>query len=621
MATRRNRVEVEVVADTRGASSSLSAMIGPLAKLAAGSAALIAAGKAMVGAWQEQEQASARLRAALAATGQSAGGTQEAIEALAGELQSLTTFGDDATISAAALLQQYGNLEQDGLLKVIPLVQDMAAALGMDLNQAASLVGRTLGTNVNVLQRYGIEVDANAESSEKLAAVMEQLQGRFAGTAQAMAETSAGSMVQLRNAFGELLEIGGRYITGVLDPLVQRTTQFITAIAQAASGQQALAAAMRGDAGADFSAAIAHVRRELERTRAEAARLRGAFADGLGDEAQAQRLDARIRELNSTLRTLEHRQVSAARAGEGRVTPTLQAAAAAAFKARNSFLDLNQAIEPVGEMGEFMPGLLPQLEGLNEYVESLRRRWETAGLIAPRVEAGEDIEALNAHYEALYQSTLLADKAAADFAATVTAQEATLAATREEILRVAAAQAEALAASERWSAFVQETMSVAFAEGFGAVGEALVKGESGWAAFARAGLDAMAALIDALGQQLLIHAIQALVTKNFAGAALAGAGAAAAFTAAGVIRATPLARGGRVDEEGQFLVGERGPELLTLTPGDRVTPLDQVGDTGGGGIVINFSGDVYGAGGRDEFIAQIVEGIRRGRKVGVIRGI
>jgi hypothetical protein len=71
------------------------------------------------------------------------------------------------------------------------------------------------------------------------------------------------------------------------------------------------------------------------------------------------------------------------------------------------------------------------------------------------------------------------------------------------------------------------------------------------------------------------------------------------------------------------IVPPQGPNGGLYRLGDKnraeaVIPLDRgIGST----YVVNFSGNVYGAGGKDEFLADIVEGIKRRKKTGALSGI
>lgn len=130
---------------------------------------------------------------------------QKRLIAQAKELQTKTLFGDEETIAAQAMLATMG-LEEDAIMRLIPLVQDMATAKGMDLVQAADLVAKSVGSSTNALSRYGITITGAVGSQERLNTATEALNRAFGGQAEAISKVGAGSLVQLKNQFGDLME-------------------------------------------------------------------------------------------------------------------------------------------------------------------------------------------------------------------------------------------------------------------------------------------------------------------------------------------------------------------------------------------------------------------------------
>jgi len=145
----------------------------------------------------------------------------------------------------------------------------------------------------------------------------------------------------------------------------------------------------------------------------------------------------------------------------------------------------------------------------------------------------------------------------------------------------------------------QKAMSDAAMSGYetmaGALGSALVTGEEGWKAFGRAGLNAIAGVIDAMAIEA-----DAIVAKAIAQVALGdftkipGLGSAigtslAIHAGAGAVRAIPMAEGGMgtVTKPTLFLAGEAGPEDFAFGPKSR-------GGLSGGGVTIiqNIGGSV-----------------------------
>lgn len=209
-----------------------------------------------VEAFREQEEAEAQLRGALRATGENAEQVGRKIGTLAGELQKVTTFGDEATIKATGLLQSLADLDSQGLQRVIPAMQDFATGMGIDLNNAAQLIGKTLSSSTNALVRYGIEIDASASKSEKLNQLTEELNSKFGGLSEEMAGTASGSLRQLNNALGDLAEQVGEGVLNFFSGAIQGATRFAEALTGAIEKARTLREAL-GGGGAGGSSASA----------------------------------------------------------------------------------------------------------------------------------------------------------------------------------------------------------------------------------------------------------------------------------------------------------------------------------------------------------------------------
>lgn len=160
--------------------------------------------KASITAFDEQEKAITKLTTAL-------GGYSDALINQASSLQAVTRYGDEVTIDAQALLATYG-LSEKQILKLIPAIQDMASATGMDLSSAADLAGKSITSSTNALSRYGIDIDMTGTSTERLASLTESLTKRFEGQAVAAGNTGAGGLAKLSNKMGDLSENIGRGI-------------------------------------------------------------------------------------------------------------------------------------------------------------------------------------------------------------------------------------------------------------------------------------------------------------------------------------------------------------------------------------------------------------------------
>jgi len=178
-------------------------------------APLLAFAGASVKAFDTQAKAEAKLNSALK-------GNEKAFKSLkvqAQELQKVTIFGDEETMAAQSMLASMG-LEEEAILRLTPLIQDMATAKGMNLSAAADLVAKSVGSSTNALSRYGIQIEGAVGSQERLESAAAALTQQFEGQSEAAAKAGAGGLKQLQNKFGDLMETIGAMLIPIMNTLV-----------------------------------------------------------------------------------------------------------------------------------------------------------------------------------------------------------------------------------------------------------------------------------------------------------------------------------------------------------------------------------------------------------------
>jgi len=180
-------------------------------------APLVAFAAVSVRNFDKQAKAEKKLLVALKDRGE----VQQRLIAQAKELQTKTLFGDEETIAAQSMLATMG-LEEDAITRLIPLVQDMAVAKGMGLVQAADLVAKSVGSSTNALSRYGIVIEGAVGSSGRLDSAVGALTTMFQGQAEAAAQVGAGSLIQLKNIWGDISEDFGRIIIPALNQVAAK---------------------------------------------------------------------------------------------------------------------------------------------------------------------------------------------------------------------------------------------------------------------------------------------------------------------------------------------------------------------------------------------------------------
>ena len=236
--------------DAKRAAKSIDNLAKDLDEASAGFKAMgVAAGAAFAGialgankavkAFGEQIRAERSLEMAFSGLGDGAAAASQEIRELAASLQQTTTFGDEATIKAAAFLRIQG-MTKDQIKNALPVIQDFAAVTGQDLGRASILAGRAMTGSVKVLERYIGTIDESTAATinslgpqEKAAAVAELLQQKVGGQAQVLRQSGVGAMQAYSNAIGDLFEEMGRIIDQPVRDFFESSTKSVETMTKA----------------------------------------------------------------------------------------------------------------------------------------------------------------------------------------------------------------------------------------------------------------------------------------------------------------------------------------------------------------------------------------------------
>lgn len=153
----------------------------------------------------EQDRILANLRNALARGGYSWDQYGGRVEAATAKLKAQSAFDDEELYASLQLLVR-GTKDVNRALELNALAADLARGRNMDLVKAAQLVVRVEAGQIGSLRRLGINVDKNAKSYEAIAYV----QRKYAGAAQAYANTAAGAQDRVTVAIGDTEKLLGR---------------------------------------------------------------------------------------------------------------------------------------------------------------------------------------------------------------------------------------------------------------------------------------------------------------------------------------------------------------------------------------------------------------------------
>lgn len=648
----RDTVQVDIVTNTQKSQTSLLKYAAVVAGATIAAKKLFDVGRDLIKTYQVQERAEAKLRNAIRATGREGEISADRIAEFAGELQKVTTFGDEATISAAALLQQFANLSEEGLKQALPQVQNLAAALGMDLEQAAQLVGKSIGSSTNALSRYGIEIDTAASESEKLEQVVGQLNERFGGTAEALASTTGGAFEQYKNAVGDLKEVLGEGFANALAPIARSIADFLTnnmdtikavfsnipellGIAfetGAAIGRKALS--WEG-----FSQVIIALAEGLAKNIASAWKAAMAIAGALWDG------------LRGIIGSLGQYTISIFSNAWANVKNFAVDKLAGIFEFFG--FEVERSVVPaIGSFGDAWDGAMTSAtegikgiatavaEGVGAYAENTA---EAARSV--RSVFSDELAEANRQITDLIDNSKRAAGAMGDIGgaggdpgqvAEVTQAFVDRNVAMEEMIAMQAAYSQAVGDSvdkERELIMTQQELAETIlgpqVEAFAVLGQSITDASVSWADYAKASILAVADSLSAIARAAFAQAAVLFFTpgsQGMAGGLLAAA--VGAQVAAGIVRGLASNVGEGFQFGGDFVVppGYEGDTYpMRVNSGERVTvtPKSEVAGTfrgGGGGLTISGTINIFGAGGKEAFVRDVYESMQRGQKTGALAG-
>lgn len=235
MAEREARLILRIKQVGKEALDSVSESISSLkVHFLVAAAAIVGFGIKAVMSFREAELASNQLDQALAQQGIYTRELSQEYKKLSEELQRKSQYDDDAIKTAMASVQM--QIGQEKVTRELTVaILDLATAQKMDLNSAAQLVGKSIGSSTNALARYGVEINAAGSKSEKTAQLIEQLNQKFGGQSEAAAQ-GLGSLALLKNTMGDFAEVVGK----TMSPYIVLFTQKFVAMTEAMQTNQSV---------------------------------------------------------------------------------------------------------------------------------------------------------------------------------------------------------------------------------------------------------------------------------------------------------------------------------------------------------------------------------------------
>ena len=236
------QAETTVGANTMGSGFSKFGGLAQTALLGAGAAA-VAFGAISVKAAIEANEAHIKLQNTFANNASLSDSSVEAFEAQADALRNLTGVDDEAIISGQALLGQF-KLTGQQVMELTPLVVDLSAKMGIDLEAASKAVGKATEGNTGALARYIGTIEQGATPTETYANILEKL-GRVQGFAAERAEAEPWRVLGAQ--FEEIAEKVGQALLPAIQGFTNALIGVLPVIEKVASAMQFLPIVQAGE--------------------------------------------------------------------------------------------------------------------------------------------------------------------------------------------------------------------------------------------------------------------------------------------------------------------------------------------------------------------------------------
>ena len=190
-------------------------------------APIVAFGATSVKAFNDQEKAEFKLRAALEANGRAVDKLFQEYKDFASQLQEVTVVGDEASLAMLQVAENMG-LTGDNAKRAVRNAIGLSSAFGISTQSAMRYTAMLEQGDTTMLNRYIPTLRSVEDEAERVAMAHDILANGFQ-TALAEANTFGGQMQQITNNFGDFREAIGAVIAESLseyqDELKQLTVQ------------------------------------------------------------------------------------------------------------------------------------------------------------------------------------------------------------------------------------------------------------------------------------------------------------------------------------------------------------------------------------------------------------
>lgn len=459
----------------------------------------------------------------------------------AGEIQSISEIGDEQLLPMMADLIAKGRTEAE-TMDLVRVATDMSATGTISFENALTQLNATLNGNLGRLGQQNAELKNLTEEELKNGKAVEILGNKYKGLAQATADSSK----QLKNALGDLKENLGKVFENALAPMRKFFTEVITNLNNSISKSRELKDAMKDafngddiniDATTDsLSIAFNEVlkkQQEVTKNYSQYIQLYGKYIDETTDET-VQSYKAQIADLNKQIKTIAEELNK--RRKESEKEKKARAEAEAQAEQEKTINDLKEKYLKLIAEQETRWNNIKKVTGeavkdeekLKFYQDQLVSIMsESNGLITENNQYYKDqmaiideiIKRLNNIPDVTEEQTDQLEELDSEFSKFVDSLTNT---------------------ANDWTSTINgvfNTVSNTFADVFTQMGKDLVEGSASWEEYSKMAIRAIAEVLAQLGKQLLIMAVAKAVTYDFASASLALVGATVALGTSGILTA------------------------------------------------------------------------------------
>jgi len=207
----------ETVTSVKGITDSLKTLV-PAISAAFAVQAVVAFGKASLNAFIEAERGEKLL---LNALNKNEAAFKRLTEA-AKKYQSTTVYDDDTIIAAQTFLATQGRTEEQ-INKVIRAATNLSAVTGESLQSSVEKLDATYEGSIGRLGKMDSRFKSLTQAQLENGAAIDLVAEKYKGFAEAELETTAGKLIRLQNAWGEVQEKAGAAIVDMADRIKDNT--------------------------------------------------------------------------------------------------------------------------------------------------------------------------------------------------------------------------------------------------------------------------------------------------------------------------------------------------------------------------------------------------------------